>query len=187
MMNNLYVDIISLSNSYLYELFLIFQPVAALQSHFSLMNELLLHVDKCRTDGNISRMNRTDYPNDNETLKDKLYEIQKDMYDIICSMKIALRGEGADSKNNVTRDVLSVDFLRLNWDSLIETYRAYKKMNDIIGIMDYLKSVYTHFADHLDLYHFNIYISPCIPLMQPNLLRHRLMQHFTKVGGNGER
>ena len=25
---------------------------------------------------------------------------------------------------------------------------------------------------------------PCIPLMQPNLLRYRLMQHFTKVGGN---
>ena len=30
-------------------------------------------------------------------------------------------------------------------------------------------------------------IAPCIPLMQPNLLRHRLVQHFTKVGGNGER
>ena len=33
---------------------------------------------------------------------------------------------------------------------------------------------------------FNIYV-PCIPLMQLNLLRHRLIQHFTKVGGNGER
>ena len=29
--------------------------------------------------------------------------------------------------------------------------------------------------------------APCIPLMQLNMLRHRLMQHFTKVGGNGER
>ena len=27
----------------------------------------------------------------------------------------------------------------------------------------------------------------CIPLMQLNMLRHRLMQHFTKVGVNGER
>ena len=26
--------------------------------------------------------------------------------------------------------------------------------------------------------------TPCIPLMQPNLLRYRLMQRFTKVGGN---
>ena len=25
--------------------------------------------------------------------------------------------------------------------------------------------------------------TPCIPLMELNLLRHRLMQHFTKVGG----
>ena len=29
--------------------------------------------------------------------------------------------------------------------------------------------------------------SPCIPLMQLNMLRHRLMQHFTKVWVNGER
>ena len=30
-------------------------------------------------------------------------------------------------------------------------------------------------------------ITPCIPLMQLNMLRHRLMQHFTRVGKNGER
>ena len=33
---------------------------------------------------------------------------------------------------------------------------------------------------------FNVSVeafSPCIPLMQPNLLQHRLMQHFTRVGG----
>ena len=32
-----------------------------------------------------------------------------------------------------------------------------------------------------------IYRAPCIPLMQLNMLRHRLMQHFTRVGKNGER
>ena len=32
-----------------------------------------------------------------------------------------------------------------------------------------------------------VVVPPCILLMQLNVLRHRLMLHFTKVGGNGER
>ena len=34
---------------------------------------------------------------------------------------------------------------------------------------------------------YNFAYTPCIPLMQLNMLRHRLMQHFTRVGGNEER
>ena len=92
-------------------------------------------------------MTRDEYPSRNETLKEKLHRIQEKMYDIICSMKIALRGEGADSEHNVTQDVLSVDFLRLSSSLLNETYRAYVLMNDSEGIMDYLKTVYTHIAN----------------------------------------
>ena len=33
---------------------------------------------------------------------------------------------------------------------------------------------------------YDIGRAPCIPLMQLNMLRHRLMQHFTRVGKNGE-
>ena len=33
----------------------------------------------------------------------------------------------------------------------------------------------------------HFYVAPCIPSMQLNMLRQRLVQHFTKVGGNGER
>ena len=38
-----------------------------------------------------------------------------------------------------------------------------------------------------DLLQSDINHAPCIPLMQLNMLRHRLMQHFKKVGVNGER
>ena len=124
-----------------------FQPVAAVQSHYAMMYELVVHVNKSRTDGKISTMTRDEYPTKNETLKDKLHHIQEKLYDIICSMKIALRGEGADSEHNVTQNVLSADFRRLNTSLLNETYRAYVLMNDSEGIMDYLKSVYTHIAN----------------------------------------
>ena len=114
--------------------------MTAVQSHYSMLYEVVLHVDKCRSDGEIGA-------NDTGNLKGKLEQIQNRTYDIICSMKIALRGEGAYLEHTVTQGVLSVDFLRLNWNSLIETYRVYILMNDIIGIMDYLKPVYTFFAD----------------------------------------
>ena len=31
------------------------------------------------------------------------------------------------------------------------------------------------------------HITPCIPLMQLNMLRHKLMQHFTRLVGNVKR
>ena len=42
---------------------------------------------------------------------------------------------------------------------------------------------YTTVAENLDI----VAKSPCIPLMQLNMLRHRLMQHFTRLVRNVKR
>ena len=102
------------------------------------MYELVAHVEKCRTDGQVKEMTGEN------SLKRKLLEIEVDLYDIICSMKIALRGEGTSTDHSVTEEVLSADFLVLNNTLANETYRAYVVMNDSEGIMNYFREIYTN-------------------------------------------
>ena len=106
-----------------------------------------MHVNKSRTDGKIKTMTRSEYPDRNETLRDKLHHIQEKMYDLICSMKIALRGEGATTEHSITQDVLKAKFLSFNQNLANESFRAYMLMNDSEGIMDYLQTVYRNIAN----------------------------------------
>ena len=77
-----------------------------------------------------------------DSLKAQLKYVETKMYDVICSLKIALRGEGASTDHSVTPDVLSPTFLGLNKTLVNETYRAYVVMNDSEGVMSYLKEIY---------------------------------------------
>lgn len=80
---------------------------------------------------------------DEEILEAKLHTIEVKMYDIICSMAIALRGEGASTEHNVTQDVLSADFLSLGKSLTTERYRVYILMKDTVVAMNYLEEIYT--------------------------------------------
>ena len=112
------------------------------------MYELILHVDKSRTDGKIKTLTRSVYPTRNETLRDKLHYIQEKMCGIIISMKIALRGEGATTEHSIEQDVLTANnFLSFNRTLWLESYRAYIIMNESEGIMDYLKTIYDYIAN----------------------------------------
>ena len=115
----------------------LFQPTLAVQSHYALMYELVAYIEKCRTEGQIHQMTG------NDNLKTKLHYIEMKMYDVICSMKIALRGEGASTNHTISREVISSTFLGLNKTLVNETYRAYVVMNDSEGVMNYLKEVFS--------------------------------------------
>ena len=122
-------------------------PVLAIQSHCTLMHGLVLHVNKCRTEGEIMKMTKMDYSAGNETVNEKLERIEEKMNDTIVSMKIFLAGQNATSEHDTTQEVLTAHFLSYNNNTFTEYYRVYKLMNDSMGIMDYLKAVYIFIAN----------------------------------------
>ena len=70
-------------------------------------------------------------------------------------------------------------------ESLIEKSRSHDQDGHHAHI--WYKPLKNLLFQNLQADFYEMVCTPCIPLMQLNMLRHRLMQHFTKVGGNGER
>ena len=90
----------------------------------------------------------------------------------------------------------SYNFFQCICNRVLRAMELGDKKSEFVTINNVTKEIKHHFSLFKDIVadmndidiEFKIRDNtPCIPLMQLNFLRHRLMQHFTKVGGNGER
>lgn len=114
----------------------LFQIVTNLKAHFCLLYKLVSFVEYSRKHDKICAEKAT------RTLGDKLRLAKDEIYQLMCDLKIALMGQGAETQSIADSHPVTQEFLAAGATAYNETRRIYVLMDDFESIMEYLNKTY---------------------------------------------
>jgi len=123
-------------NSVFQRVLLLFQPNQALKEHYSLLFQLVTHVEYIRTHDQIGH--QTAYA----SLHKKLDDLETEIYGILCDIKIALISKHVDTSPIQTTFQVSPAFVNAGIGTTNETLRAYVVIKDCEIVMTFLRGIY---------------------------------------------